>query len=492
LIPDFVRKYKVHLLFLFVIIVQAIWIAKSDGFYFIDDSCHFNYNRHFIETYNISIGAWHRVGRVWLFALPSLFGLKGVQIASGLLFLLTIYFSYKILKIKEVKYAEWVIPLIAFQPVLFNISYTVLAELPAAFLIVLAYYYHLKGKFALAMVCSSLIFIFRTEYFFIAGIFLLIYLFQRKWKLIPLFFIGPFIWFAYSTIISLNPAQFFNDMTLHTRLPRISEGIDWYYYLLHSAKIFGVIQILFFAAGLVILALRKKLKEYALVFAIIIGGIGLQTLLAFKGLELTCSVGQLRYVALVGPMIAIVSVIGISSLFQHLGSMREKIIISIFLLAIMFVFGPFSTPFHNKFQIEKDSEKIASLVNSEYKGYMVLSNLYQVANALDQPASGGSRFQNLTPENIRKYDKSIIVWEQSLETSPFFLDEREPLKKLESNPHVKLIESFQDTVNNCYSVPIYAFRNEDYDSRHSRELIDYLVKDQTSWENIDIKVFVKE
>src|SRR5260221_9769629 len=98
----------------------------------------------------------------------------------------------------------------------------------------------------------------------------------------------------------------------------------------------------------------------------------------------------------------------------------------------------------------------------------------------------------MTPENLKKYDKAIIVWESSLETSPFFEGERAPLKQIESNPRIKLIETFTDTVNNCTSIPLYSFRKDTYEARYSRELIDWMIKDQTTWEQVYIKVFVKE
>ncbi len=394
---EIINKYKVPLLFLFVIAVQSVWIAHSDGFYFIDDSCHFNYNRHFFETYAYSIGAWHRMGRVLLYALPAQIGLKGVQIASSILFLVTIYFAYRILKLKKIKYAAWIIPIIGFQPVLFNISYTALAELPAAFLIVLSYYYYLKDKYSLVMICSSLIFIFRTEYYFVAGLFLLIYLYQKKWRALPLFLIGPVLWYLYSTIISWDPGLFFYDMQLHARLPRIEEGIDWYYYLIHSPKIYGFIQSIFFVVAIGLIFIKKKLNDYAVPLLITFGGIGVHTLLALKGLNLTCSVGQLRYVAVVGPMFGIISTVGISYFYEFIKYTSLRAVTMIVFIAIMFVLGPYSTPYHNKFEIEKVSEKIVTLADTKYKDYILLSNLHQVANAMDQPAPGGSRFQNLTP-----------------------------------------------------------------------------------------------
>jgi hypothetical protein len=173
------------------------------------------------------------MGRVLLFAIPAQFGLRGVQIASAVIFILTIYFSYKILKHYNVNYAEWIIPVIGFQPVLFNVSYTALAELPAAFSIVLSYYFYIKNKPLLTMISSSLIFVFRTEYFFAAGIFFLIYAHRKNYRVLPWILLGPALWYVYTTIITLNPGQFFHDMTLHSRLPRIDTGVGWYYYLIH-------------------------------------------------------------------------------------------------------------------------------------------------------------------------------------------------------------------------------------------------------------------
>jgi hypothetical protein len=490
---EIIKKYKVLILFLVVIAVEAVWVFNSDGFYFIDDSCHFNYNRHFLETFTQSTGAWHRIGRVWLFALPAQFGLKGVQLASALIFMLTIYFAYRILKLKNVKYAEWVIPIIGFQPVLFNISFTSLAEVPAAFLIVLSYYFYLKDRYVLTMVLSSLIFIFRTEFYFIAGLFLLIYLYQKKWKAIPLFFIGPLLWYFYTTLITFNGIQFFYDMTLHSRLPRIDDGVDWYYYLLHSGKIFGFIQALFFVIGIAVLSIKKKISEYSLILLIIFGGIALHTLFALKGTNITCSIGQLRYVAVIGPMFGIISTLGISYFYEFIKYKYVRYFIYLILLLVMFILGPFSTPFHNKFEIEKISDRIVQTARTKYPGYTVLSNLHYIANSMDEPASGGKDFKNLTIDNLNKYDKSVIVWEKSLETTPFGdeKDKAASLSSFESRPDVKLVETIKDTVNNCVSAPIWKYRKEDYESKKSRDFIDYLLKDQTTWETIEVRVYVK-
>jgi hypothetical protein len=159
----------------------------------------------------------------------------------------------------------------------------------------------------------------------------------------------------------------------------------------------------------------------------------------------------------------------------------------------MYIFGPYSTPWHSKFKIDQISEKISADAKENYKDYVVLSNMHQLANAMDEPSSGGNTYKNLTTTNLMKYDKAIIVWCRDLEGSPF-VEENVTLSKVIANPGVELLREYKDTVNNSYSAPIYALRNRSFvtsDNKWTREVIDYLVHDQTTWETIDIRVYIK-
>lgn len=481
------------LLFLLIIAaVQIYWIINSDGFYFIDDSCHFNFNRHYLESYDYSTGAWHRLGRVLLFALPSQLGLKGVQIFSALIFLATIFFSYKILLEKKIKFAAWILPAIAFQPVLFNISYTALAEVPAACLIVMSFYFFITEKKALTLITASLIFIFRTEYFYVAGIYFLIHAFRKEFKLLPLVLLGPVSWYLYTTIISGNPSLFFYDMTIHSRLPKINEGIEWKYYFWHASMVYGYVQVIFFFAGFVVVMLQRKFKEHSLIISFILIGLVIQTLFALKGLNLTCSVGQFRYIAVVGPLVGIISVVGMNYLFEKIHNVFFNIIATHLLLSFMFFLGPFATPFHNKFKVEERSEEIVQFTKTNYPGYKIISNMHQLANAMDEPvAPCGEDYLILSKSNLQKTSKALIVWNKDIEGTPF-MEDNVSLSYLESQPSFRLIKEYKDTVNNFTSIPLYSFNKEDGEHERRREFIEYYIKEQTTWEIIHIKVFVKE
>lgn len=484
-------RLRTYFFWIVLMIVQAVWIMNSDGFYFIDDSSHFNFNRHYLESFGESTGSWHRMGRVLLYFIPAQFGLKGVQIASALLFLAAIFFAYKILKHKNVKYAEWVIPIIGFQPVLFNISYTSLAELPAAFLIILSYYFFIKEKPAAAMITASLIFIFRTEYYYVAGFLFLIYAYRKNWKALPYIFIGPVAWYLYTTLITMNPNQFFYDMTLHSRLPKIDVGVDWYFFLMHSPKIYGFIQALCFVTAIIILYGRKEIKNYALLIIITFAGIAVQTLLALKGLNLTCSIGQLRYVGVVGPAFGIIAAVGMSYFFSRISSRTMQAGFTAVVLFLMFIMGPYSTPYHNKYEIERVSDDIVEFRKASYPEYTVLTNMHQLANAMDLPQSGGGSLKLLTQTNVDSTSKAIIIWCSYLEGTPF-LEENVLLNEIEAIPGIKLVKTYEGTVNNCEAAPVWKHRRDGDDYLISRTFIDYMVADQTTWENIDIRVFVKE
>lgn len=476
-------------LFAVVILTEVFWIFNSDGFYFIDDGCHFNFSRHAFTSYTESIGLWHRLGRVWLFALPAQFGLKGIQIFSASIFVFTIYFSYRILILKNVAYAEWIIPLVGFQPVLFNVSFTALAELPAAFLIILSFYFYLNDKYELVMILTSLLFIFRMEYFFVSFIFLVIYIYKRRYKSIILFLTGPMLWFFASWVITGRYWQLWQDFLYYSGLPKITAGIDWNYYFLYSPVIFGTLQCIFFLAGVFVLAFKKKLKDYALLLIIIAGGFLVQTAMASKAFGITSSIGQLRYLAVVGPGFGIVAVYGFSQFLTWYRQREERIVLSGFVLFFAFFQGPFTVPFHKKLAIENVAEEIVMLADTLSPHSKIITNLYYIANAIDEPASGGQRYLNLTTSNLKNHSNSIIVWRKELDNSPF-VPENVTLPDIKAIPGVKEISSFIDTVSHNDDVPCSIFRDES--SEVSRKIFDYFTHDQYCWETFDIRVFIKE
>jgi hypothetical protein len=117
--------------------------------------------------------------------------------------------------------------------------------------------------------------------------------------------------------------------------------------------------------------------------------------------------------------------------------------------------------------------------------------MHQLANTMDLPQSGGGNLELLTQTNVDKTTKAIIVWCSYLEGTPF-LEENVLLNEIEAIPGIRLIKEYKNTIDNSGAAPVYIFRKEGDEYSFSRNLIDYMVADQTAWETIDIRVFVKD
>ena len=98
-------------------------------------------------------------------------------------------------------------------------------------------------------------------------------------------------------------------------------------------------------------------------------------------------------------------------------------------------------------------------------------------------------FQHLTKSNLEKYNKELIVWSRELEGSPF-VDETVTLDKLKQYPNVKLLSTITERVNRNSDIPIYKYY--DWNKKFRSDLIEYLTYDQYSWEDFQIKIFVKD
>lgn len=471
-----------------LIVVQIIWLVLSPGFYFIDDGCHYVYNRHFYQMPHYIISSWARLGRVMLYALPAQLNYKAVQITAAIIFNLTAIFGYKILKFKNIPHPEWALLAIGFQPVLFNISFTALAELPTAFLIIFSYYLYIKGNFSWSVIVSSFTFLFRTEYFFVCGLIVLFLLFRKKWYVIPLALIGPMIWYFVSLAITGDALHIFKIFGLHSNLPRITSGIKWYHYIVFSPKTFGIVNILFFFAAIIILVIKKSFSDWILPLLILIGGIAGHTLAALDTFNATCSIGQIRYISVVGPMLGIFSAAGIGYFLNLFKIKYINISVFILLILLLFASGPFLTPLHTKYEIDSVCENIASLRNQKYPDYPVMTDLYQSSVAFDMPYCDYSFFHKMNKKTLKSLDKAFIIWEASLDGTPFTESDL-MLRDLEADTTLKMIDSIKVYRDHSDDFPVNKFYN--FTSERSRKIIEYLTSEQNAFENTQIKIFLK-
>ncbi len=408
-----------YFFFVVVAVIGSVWIVLSDGFYFIDEPARFLYSRFVLQSLPVTVETWHRPIPQWLFALPAQFGHTFTMFFALALFLLLLDVTYAIAVLKGIRHAEWVVLLAGLQPVLFDISYTCLNEVPAALAVVLAYWYHLRNRHAASLAIASLGIMCRPEAYIFAGILFVAYLRRREWTLLPLVLLGPIVWIASTTVISGNITTFFTQWAGYSNVEKYMTGISLAYYVENLHIVFGIAQVLFFAAGAVVIARSGKSADAAIPYAFIAATVLLNTLSGSELLHWTGSVGDLRYIAVAGPFVALVSAYGLSAIIEaarpsYARSQLSAAVICLVVFNCIFTARPHSWSNHDRVSIE-----MTRAARTGYPGLTLLNNNPVVQYEMDAAPTGGPMYAVLNRETLARFDNCLVLWDPYTANSIF-------------------------------------------------------------------------
>jgi hypothetical protein len=431
---------KPLLLFFFAVVatIESVWILKSSGFYYIDECAHFMYSRFVIDAIPLTPHTWHRPLPRWLFALPAQLGHTSTMFFALAVFLLLLYLTYRIAELKGIKHAEWVVLLTGLQPILFDLSYACMSEMPTALVLTLAYYYHLKEKHGWSLAIASLVFLCRSELYLFTGLLFLIYMRKREWKILPLAALGPFLWIGASTIISGSFITFFRDWTQFSNLGKFIPGVSVTHYFANLQTIFGYTQLVLFIIGVFFIKRAKKSTDFGLLYGTIAATLVFHTFAGAEVFHWTASIGELRYIAAVGPFFGIVSVYGFSEFFERIKSNRNQFVIAIITLSVVVFQCTMQTHPRRWAIYERIMIRMAQSIKSEYPEMMLLNNNCIVAYALDVPPTGATYFQPLNKYTLQKYSECLIFWDPFASNSIFSQTELSKEKMLQDSTIVIL------------------------------------------------------
>ena len=446
-------KNNVHILFFIIVtVLSAVYIYYSDWFYIIDEGVHFLFSKFAFDTTQAIIDPWHRIGRVFLFYLPAQFGHIAVKIFGSIIFLATLYYLYKIIKIYKIEYGEFIILLVGLQPIFFDVSFTCLAEIPTAFLITFSFYSYLKNNYNFCVIFSSLIILFRYEmFFFSALITLMVIIKTRDYKYIFLILLGPFLWELASYLVTSDLTKIFLEFQRFSRLEKYTEGVAWYHYFYNSLVIFGILETLFFIIGIIVILLKKEIKERYLILAVIIITIIINTISASKYFHFSGSVGDFRYLAPIAPLWGLVSVVGFSFVLLKI---RIKILFYILLFIVPFLLVYDCINNTKPHKIEKYYQTVISIIDQikvSDPNTLILGNCYVIPYILDEPPTGGEKFKILNKDNLVKYSlfKYYIIWDPRFSNS-FFSQRRLKLEDLTGDKKYKIINVIESNEGRFY------------------------------------------
>ncbi len=403
-----------------VAVIESVWILRSQGFFPVDECAHYLYSRFVLTALPYTVETWHRPGLLWLFALPAQLGHTCTMFFALFVYLALLVVTYRIALLMDIRHAAWVILLTGLQPVLFDISYACLAEMPAALVLALSLLYHLKGRHGTSLALASAVFLFRFEMYGFALLLFLLAFRRKEWRILPLVLIGPALWITSSALISGNVTTFFTEWSKFSHLGKYVPGIPVMYYAENLQNIFGIAQVLFFAGAAVLILRRKKIAEFGLLFFLIAINIVVNTAAGAEYFHWTGSIGEFRYVAVVGPFVALVSVYGFSEALEALGKGWRELALS-FALFTLVVFNCTLTTHPRAWEnYEKIVLGMTRSAHREYPDLTLLSNNSLAAFALDVAPSGGPHYEKLDARKLAQYTRCLVFWDPYSSNPRFF------------------------------------------------------------------------
>jgi hypothetical protein len=424
-----------------VAVIGSIWILKSNGFYFIDECAHYLYSRFVLQALPVTVETWHRPLPQWLFALPAQLGHTFTMFFALSLSICLLLITYRIAKLKGIQHAEWVVILVGLQPILFDLSYACMTEMPAAFLITLSYLYYLKEKHAWSLTIASAVILCRSEMYIFAGLMFFVYVWKREWKILPLVLLGPLLWIASTAIISGDVMTFFREWSKFSSLSKFIPGVSVTHYAENLHTTFGFAQVVLFAAGIVFIARAKRSADFGILYGTIAITLIIHTLAGAEIFHWTGSIGELRYIAVVGPFFGIISVYGLSEILDKIKRSEVRLVFSLFVLSVV-VFNCTLTTHPRRWpNYEQVVINMTKALKIEYPNMTLLSNNSTAAYVMDVSPSGGLHFAPFNKKTLIEYPECLILWDPFASNSIFFQTELTREKMLQDTT-IKVLDKY--------------------------------------------------
>lgn len=287
---------------------------------------------------NSILGNWPKTGWKLIYAPIVLLGKQGVLIANCLFSAFTGFFAYKLYQKITGKPSIMPIILLSTQTLWFLLSFKFYSEIPTAFLLTLALYFFYCNKYILFAFFASYVLLLRQEFIFIYPYFAIILLKRKQW--VAFFTLGLFpilynLWGWQVTgdiLYSLHESQK-TAAEYKKSYPR--QGFD--HYPMMSGVIYSVVVvtlvITYFAQ---LITKQVKKAEWALIIPAV-GFIFIHSLFNLKLYEiLTSTGGNLRYLLVVSPIIAVLGSLAI----EKMSEVNNKYLLLIVLIPFLgFVMG---------------------------------------------------------------------------------------------------------------------------------------------------------
>lgn len=441
-----------------ILLQQAILLIIMDGTGGDGDSVnHYLHNKYSLEYPWLFIHAWAKPFFVLASCLFAQLGFIGIKLFNSIMVLGAAYVAYRLAKKISIPHAELVMPLLMFMPDYLLLSLSGLTEPMFSFMVVgalfvLAYDRDILG----ALIVSFLPFV-RPEGFFIIAITAVYFLFKRgSWQFVPFLLIGHifyslvgFLFFDESIV------WLFTDNPNAILTPAYGMTGNWLHYIKELPYVIGIpICVLFWLGSIaMVFKLLQQIKnlQQNLIAAFIVAGT-FTIIIAhsiFWKFGLFKSFGLTRNLLTVAPLMAIVSLVGMQSIWKIFKLKKLAAgYASLFLILVSLVFlysgNKSALKFPEDFQltaVQEMSKEVSKFLDDEYPTSEHVYHFYPYLNLVkEQDPFDWGAYKTLFKEVVDQPipDNTIVIWDDWFAVN----EGKIPLDMLVEHPELEFVKAF--------------------------------------------------
>ncbi len=336
------------------IVLTLLYFAysfKSKGFYQQDEANHYLSMLRFWHDPAAIMGNWAKPGYKILYVLTALGGQKLVILQNCAFAAFSCFFAYKSAERLGARNPWVAFILLASQPLWIALAFRNYSEFPAAFLLVLAFWFYSGNRMWPAAILAGLICTIRQEFYPIAAVFGIWLLYRKYWLPALSIALFPLLQNLAGYLLYDDPIYLYNQILgTSATLKDAYERMGFDHYFLTSAVVFGPLALTFFVAYLTQSALRRQISQPGLLFAIL-GFFLINCLFNWKEFHIgPATGGNLRYMCIISPLVAIAGALALDGL----GEFKERGKLLWVMLPFLLLVGLYLNFEHNFLRLLED------------------------------------------------------------------------------------------------------------------------------------------
>jgi hypothetical protein len=148
-------------------------------------------------------------------------------------------------------------------------------------------------------------------------------------------------------------------------------------------------------------------------------GIIVNTLAGAEMFHWSGSIGDLRYVAVVGPFVGIVSAYGLSEALERVHRSRTRRVLASLLTGALVLNCLIATHPRQWSEEERIVIALTRELNAQYPDQTLLCNSYIAASVLDVPPWGGPHYARLDSRALEEHPECVMLWDPFLSNPRF-------------------------------------------------------------------------